>query len=104
MTYHRIQFEIMVLRNLVFLFSLVICGGKIMAAEKEIAAAQVELEARVIDLPGVIGVGQGVCDGAPCLSVYVESSDSSVVAQIPAQIKGIEVKMEFSGPIQIQPK
>ena len=50
---------------------------------------------RVIDLPGVAGVGIGVKGDAPCLKVYLE--DGVAKTRVPSTFKGFPVSVEKSG-------
>ena len=68
----------------------------------DIMATQAQLESQVMDLPGVVGIGQIECDGAPCFIVYVELDDPALTKQIPTEINGFKVEIEASGPVQIQ--
>lgn len=69
------------------------------------------IESRVVDvlhnyaeqlmrLPGVVAVGQGECDGLPCIKVYAAVSSPELLAQLPKKIEGVTVALEISGPIE----
>ena len=69
------------------------------AESATIEAAHAALTRALIDRPGVTGVGLGVCDGNPCLKVYVVRSDAEVIAEVAETFEGYPVVVEISGDI-----
>jgi len=51
-------------------------------------------------LPGVVGTAVGLCDGVPCIRVFLADSSAAARGKIPAQLEGYPVKIEVTGPIQ----
>ncbi len=51
-------------------------------------------------LPGVVGTAVGLCDGVPCIRVFLADSSAAARGRIPAQLEGYPVKIEVTGPIQ----
>jgi hypothetical protein len=51
-------------------------------------------------LPGVVGTAIGLCDGVPCIRVFLADSGAAARAGIPRQIEGHPVRAEVTGPIQ----
>jgi hypothetical protein len=51
-------------------------------------------------LPGVVAVGESVCDGVPCIKVYVVERTPEVVAEIPETLEDYPVVVEGSGEIR----
>ena len=51
-------------------------------------------------LPGVVGAGQGLCAGAPCIKVFVAKKTPELVRQIPPAIEGYAVAVEETGEFQ----
>lgn len=49
----------------------------------------------LMSLPGVVGTAIGVCDGAPCIRVFL--ADTSAAARVPARLEGYTVKAEVTG-------
>lgn len=47
---------------------------------------------------GVQGVGQGLCDGTPCLRVYV--IDAAAAERLPAMLDGYRVSSVVTGVIR----
>ncbi len=43
---------------------------------------------------------QGLCEGAPCIKVYVIKKTPGLLAQIPATIAGHPVVIEETGPFK----
>ena len=68
----------------------------------DIERAHRSLTRRLIDVPGVAGVGVGSSGGKPCLKVFLESDDSALRRRIPSNEGGVPVRVEHSGPIRRQ--
>ena len=43
-------------------------------------------------IPGVVGTGQGLCDGDPCLKVFVMKKTTKLLKKIPFDLEGYPVK------------
>jgi hypothetical protein len=50
-------------------------------------------------LPGVVGTAIGLCDGAPCIRVFLADS-AAARTRIPAELDGHPVRAEVTGPIR----
>jgi hypothetical protein len=48
---------------------------------------------------GVVGVGQGKCDDAPCIRVYASEMTPEIESEVPDTIEGYAVDVEVTGPI-----
>ncbi len=70
--------------------------GKTMA-EMSITQALKQATPGLMKIEGVVGTAQGVCDGAPCIKVYVARKTPGLLAQIPATIAGHPVAVEETG-------
>jgi len=57
--------------------------------------------AALLALPGVIGVGRGEADGAPCIVVFVSSHEATPPA-LPAVIEGFLVVVRRTAPFRPQ--
>ena len=55
---------------------------------------------RLISLPGVVGTGQGMRDGMPCITVYVVRKTSVLANQIPDRLEEFPVFVEEIGEIK----
>jgi hypothetical protein len=78
-------------------------GGADRTVEDEAVAADIEavLERRTPELmriAGVLGVGQALCDTAPCIRVYVV--DTAAQARVPARLDGFPVSTVVTGVIR----
>jgi hypothetical protein len=51
-------------------------------------------------LPGVVGTAQGLCDGQPCIKVFIVKKTPELLRQIPAEIEGYTVAAEETGEIR----
>ena len=49
---------------------------------------------------GVVGTGQGLCQGAPCIKIYVAKKTPELLAQLPATIAGHPVMIVETGEIK----
>ena len=55
---------------------------------------------RLMALPGVVGIAQGLCDGEPCIKVLVVTRTPELLAQIPSVLEGYTVEVEEMGAIR----
>jgi hypothetical protein len=55
---------------------------------------------RLMSVPGVIGTGRGLCDGRPCIHVYVSGMTPEARSHIPAVLDGYPVVIEETGEIK----
>ena len=67
---------------------------------KTIEAALREHTHGLMSLPGVVGTGQGLCDGQPCIKVFVVKKTPELFGQIPTEIEGYTVAVEETGEIK----
>ena len=51
-------------------------------------------------LPGVVGTAIGLCDGVPCIRVFLADANAAARRRIPEQLEGYPVKVEVTGPIR----
>jgi len=52
--------------------------------------------------PGVVGIGQGLCDGMPCIKVLVIERTPEIEQRIPDTVEGYRVEVEVTGRIRAQ--
>ena len=57
----------------------------------------------LMSIPGVVGVGQGLCDKTPCIKVYIIRRTPELDKKIPASLEGYEVSIEVTGEIRAHP-
>ena len=68
--------------------------------EKPIEAVLKEHTDRLMALPGVVGTAQGLCDGKPCIKVFVVKKAPELLDQIPNVLEGYTVEVQETGVIQ----
>ena len=56
-------------------------------------------EAKLMAIPGVVGVGIGEVNGTENITVYVEAKTSLLDREIPKELEGSPVVVEVTGPI-----
>ena len=54
----------------------------------------------LMELKNVVGIGESLCNGEPCIRVYLAEADFQTLNEIPAELDGITVIKEISGPIK----
>jgi hypothetical protein len=57
----------------------------------------------LMSIPGVVGVGQGICDKNPCIKVYITKRTPALDKKIPHLLNGYEVSIEITGEIRAHP-
>ena len=58
----------------------------------------------LMSMPGVVGTGQGLCEGKPCIKVFVIEKTPDLDQKIPKTLGGYPVVIEETGPIKALPK
>lgn len=48
-------------------------------------------------ISGVVGTAQGLCNGKPCIRVFVVKNTDELLAQIPPEIEGYPVDVQETG-------
>jgi hypothetical protein len=66
-------------------------------AIEEVLRAHTEV---LMGFPGVVGTAQGLCDGKPCIKVYVIRKTPDLERQIPDSLEGYPVMIEETGEIK----
>ncbi len=56
--------------------------------------------ARLLSLPGVVGVARAQSQGRPCIQVYVSDRSPDLVDRVPATLEGYPVRIQESGEFQ----
>jgi hypothetical protein len=56
--------------------------------------------ARLMTLPGVLGTGEGVFRGRPCILVFVERYSPDILKRIPRRLDGFAVVTKRVGKIR----
>ncbi len=70
-------------------------------SKHDIEQIRVRHEADIIAIPGVVGVGTGICkSGNECLKIYISVPGDQVRLQLPEELNQIEFELEFVGEIR----
>jgi hypothetical protein len=69
-----------------------------------IQQAKEQHETELMAIDGVVGVGIGECEGAPCVQVLLENESSELKRQIPTQLDGFTVETEVVGSLEALPE
>jgi hypothetical protein len=67
---------------------------------KTITAVIDENSERLLALPGVVGLAEGLTDGKPCVLLLVERRTPELDAQVPATIDGYPVVIKVTGSLR----
>ncbi len=78
--------------------------GENRTAAKTIEEVLNENTSELMSIPGVVGTGQGLCDGKPCIQVYVIKKTPELNKKIPRIIEGFPVSIEETGEIKPLPR
>jgi len=78
-------------------------GGQAMAA-KGIEEVLKEHTNELMTIPGVVGTAEGLCDGKPCIKVYVIKKTPELNNKIPHILEGYPVSIEETGEFKALPK
>jgi len=78
-------------------------GEKAMA-EKAIQEVLKKHTAELMSLPGVVGTAQGLCDGKPCIKVFIIEKTPELNRKIPETLEGYPVMIEETGEIRALPE
>ena len=71
-----------------------------LAMSDSLERAQARVTRKVIDLEGVTGTAMGLCNGKPCIKVYLESDSSTLRSRLPRSESGFPVVAEVTGKIR----
>jgi hypothetical protein len=58
----------------------------------------------LMSIPGVVGVGRGLCNNNPCIKVYIIKKTPDLDKKIPNVLDGYKVMIEVTGKIQAHPE
>ena len=54
----------------------------------------------LMSIPGVVGTGEGLCGGRPCIKVFVVKKTPELSGKIPPEIEGCPVEIVETGEIK----
>jgi hypothetical protein len=73
--------------------------GDVPMTAKSIEAVLQEQTDSLMAIEGVVGTARGLCDGKPCIKVYVVSITPELERKIPSVLEGFEVEVTAVGEI-----
>ena len=73
-------------------------------AAKAIEEVLTEHTKELMSIPGVEGVAQGICNGKPCIKVYVVKESPELKRKIPETLEGYKVMIEETGEFRVLPQ
>jgi len=51
----------------------------------------------LMSISGVVGTGQGLCDGKSCINVFIVKKNPELENKIPKKLEGYSVKIKETG-------
>ena len=99
----EITFLCLFLVSLLALVLLVSFEGDSMAA-KPIKEVITDHARTLLSIPGVVGAGEGLCKGVPCIKVFVTKKTPELEKKILDTLEGYPVEIEETGEIRPLPK
>jgi len=78
--------------------------GKNPMPQKTVKDVLKEHTSELMSLPGVVGTAEALCDGKPCIKIYVHKRSPELDRQIPAVLEGYPVVIEETGAIHTLPE
>ncbi len=78
--------------------------GEKQVTAKTIVEVLKEHTEELMSIPGVVGIGQGLCNGKPCIKVLVIEKTPELAQKIPDIIEGYQVVIQETGEIRALPK
>ena len=57
----------------------------------------------LLALPGVVGTAIGLCDGSPCIRVFVADAAAAQRTRVPDRLEGYVVRVEVQPPLRALP-
>jgi len=58
----------------------------------------------LMSIKGVIGTAEGLCNGKPCIKVYVIKKTRQLIQRIPTTLEGYPVVIEETGEFRALPE
>ena len=68
--------------------------------ERSIQEVQEAFTPEWMELPGVVGTGLALCDGEPCIRVFLARESPEARAAIPEEVEGHRVELVITGPFE----
>jgi len=58
----------------------------------------------IMRLDDVVGIGEGLCDGAPCIRVFLARANAASIARIQELLAGVPFETDVSGEFLASPQ
>lgn len=58
----------------------------------------------IMALEDVVGIGEGLCDGSPCIRVFLARENAGSIAQVKELLAGIPYAVDVSGEFLASPQ
>lgn len=71
--------------------------------QKRIEEVLKEHTNRLMSIPGVVGTAQSVCEGQPCIKVFVSKKTEKLERKIPKTLEGYPVVIQKTGKFKALP-
>ena len=78
-------------------------GEKTQVPKKPIEQVLKEYTDYLMSLLGVVGTGQGLCSGKPCIKVFVSRKTEQLEQEIPKTLEGYPVVIQETGKFKALP-
>lgn len=72
--------------------------------EKTIEAVLKAHTEKLMVLPGVVGTGQGLCNGKPCIKIYISLKSAELEQKLPKTLDGYVVEVVETGEFRAGPQ
>ncbi len=105
----------MIIRVILFILGFIVLDSNLVGCleissgfsgeEKEMSVKTIEEVLKehteeLMSIPGVVGIGQGLCNGKPCIKVFVIERTPELEQEIPSSLEGYPVMIEETGEIR----
>jgi len=71
--------------------------------QKPIEEVLKEHTSKLMSIPGVVGTGQSLCNGQPCIKVFVNKKTAKLEKKIPKNLEGYPVVIQETGKFKALP-
>ncbi len=109
----------MIIRVILFILGFIVLDSNLvgcLAISSDFSGEEKEMSVKTIEevlkehteelmsIPGVVGIGQGLCNNKPCIKVFVIERTPELEQEIPKSLEGYPVMIEETGEIRALPK
>jgi hypothetical protein len=109
----------MIIRVILFILGFIVLDSNLvgcLAISSDFSGEEKEMSVKTIEevlkehteelmsIPGVVGIGQGLCNGKPCIKVFVIKKTPELAQKILNSLEGYPVIIEETGEIRALPE